>query len=491
MAGLLLSDILTETSDGTEESLQLLRGGDLKAAFLGKYEDAELKLQVVCNSKMVSGKVRKECLLSDSRDCSPHWMIHDTLLVDLIKRGCQPIISASSWAIETQGDQPILDIKRYAVLSEELHRIGWPVPIKSHFFRSLVLPFLSFDTSSFTNLSPELVVMVASHLDIKSYIALAMSSKRIHHILSSETQWKWLLKKKKLSDAKPLACDFDPYEYITYSNIPNEVHTAIMIDTNYKNEEKKEEMKRLAHFLNTVEDPDNKLLLITLHYIIENYSIGMTETEKKFIDEISLSLSCPCKSIHQVSCDVYANITDFDMRVRGEEAEPLQKVVEFKRKRSHDRSKLVGLFRQKEKLNKLALGEATITGGKIPKVMEHWMKLLKKCKKWRIEMLSNIIFDAEDNSFGMPEELTKELARGSIGTMFINDRSLTQSNRTELEKVWTATTEQWKVLCSFCKKVYMECITQIEGWPRILELIESIETKKHDHYKICPAVQKQ
>ena len=54
MAGLLLSDILTETSNGTEECLQLLRGGSLKAAFLGKYEDAELKLQVVCNSKMVS-----------------------------------------------------------------------------------------------------------------------------------------------------------------------------------------------------------------------------------------------------------------------------------------------------------------------------------------------------------------------------------------------------------------------------------------------------
>ena len=484
-----MSDILTETSNGTEECLQMLRGGSLKAAFLGKYEDAELKLQVVCNSKMVSGKVRKECLLSDSKDCSPHWMINDTLLVDLIMRGCQPIISASSWAIERQGDQPIIDIKRYAVLSEELHRIGWPEPIKSHFFRSLVLPFLSLDTSSLTNLSPELVVMVASHLDIKSYLALAMSSKRIHHILSSETQWKWLLKKKKLSDAK--SRDFDPYDYMTQSNIPLEIHVAIMKDTSYKKEEKKEEMKRLAHCLNAVEDPDNKLLLITLHYIIENYSIGMTETEKKFADEISLSLSCPCKSIHQVSCDVYADIADFDMRVRGEQAEPLQKVVEFKRKTATNRSKLVGLFRQKEKLNKLALGEATITGGKIPKDMKHWMKLLKKCEKWRIEKLSNIIFDAEDNSFGMPEELTKELARGSIGTMFINDRSLTQSNRTELEKVWTATTEQWKVLCSFCKKVYMDCITQTEGWPRILELIESIETKKHDHYKICPALQKQ
>ena len=58
---------------------------------------AELKLQVVCNPVMVGGKeVRKECLVSDSRDCTSHWMISDTGLVNLITKGCQPIISASS-----------------------------------------------------------------------------------------------------------------------------------------------------------------------------------------------------------------------------------------------------------------------------------------------------------------------------------------------------------------------------------------------------------
>ena len=135
MANLKLSDMLPETSEEIEESLQLLRGGSLKAAFLGKFKDTELKLQVVCNPVMVAGKeVRKECLVSDSRDCSSHWLISDTGLVDLITRGCQPIISASSWAIEVQGNQPTLVVERYTVLTEQLDRIGWPEPIKSQFF---------------------------------------------------------------------------------------------------------------------------------------------------------------------------------------------------------------------------------------------------------------------------------------------------------------------------------------------------------------------
>ena len=127
--------LLPETSEEIEESIQLLKGGSLKAAFLGKYKDAELKLQVVCNPVMVGGKeVRKECLVSDSRDCSSHWLISDTGLVNLITKGCQPIISASSWAIEVQGNQPILVVERYTVVTEQRDRIGWPEPIESQFF---------------------------------------------------------------------------------------------------------------------------------------------------------------------------------------------------------------------------------------------------------------------------------------------------------------------------------------------------------------------
>ena len=69
-------------------------------------------MQVVSKPEMRSGKLRKVLSVSDSRDSTSHWMIKDTNLVELIKRGCQPIISASAWTMEMQGDLPTLNIER-------------------------------------------------------------------------------------------------------------------------------------------------------------------------------------------------------------------------------------------------------------------------------------------------------------------------------------------------------------------------------------------
>ena len=101
----------------------------MKAAFLGKHKQQELNLQVffllfslvnqlelnlqvVSKPEMQSGKLRKVLSVSDSRDSTSHWMIKDTKLVELIKRGCQPVISASAWTMEMQGEQPTLNIER-------------------------------------------------------------------------------------------------------------------------------------------------------------------------------------------------------------------------------------------------------------------------------------------------------------------------------------------------------------------------------------------
>ena len=109
--------------------LPALRGGSLKAAFLGKHKhpdlnlqvffllfslvnQPELNLQVVSKPEMQSGKLRKVLSVSDSRDSTSHWMIKDTKLVELIRRGCQPVISASAWTMEMQGEQPTLNIER-------------------------------------------------------------------------------------------------------------------------------------------------------------------------------------------------------------------------------------------------------------------------------------------------------------------------------------------------------------------------------------------
>ena len=68
---------------------------------------------MLCDPVMENGEVKKVISLSDSRDCSKHWLISDTGLVDLLKRGRQPVIAASSWYMDLQGDQPTLNIERY------------------------------------------------------------------------------------------------------------------------------------------------------------------------------------------------------------------------------------------------------------------------------------------------------------------------------------------------------------------------------------------
>ena len=115
---------------------------------------------MLCDPVMENGEVKKVISLSDSRDCSKHWLISDTGLVDLLKRGRQPVIAASSWYMDVQGDQPTLNIERYkwsslklsisttniflhclhlivryiVVTEEQENRIGRPDPIKSHFY---------------------------------------------------------------------------------------------------------------------------------------------------------------------------------------------------------------------------------------------------------------------------------------------------------------------------------------------------------------------
>ena len=51
---------------------------------------------------------------------------------------------------------------------------------------------------SLLSLPPELVVMVASHLDVSSYLALASTSSAILDILVSPPHWKALLQKTRM-----------------------------------------------------------------------------------------------------------------------------------------------------------------------------------------------------------------------------------------------------------------------------------------------------
>ena len=86
--------------------------GGQPTASISSFSFISWLMQVISKPEMCSGKLRKVLSVSDSRDSTSHWMIKDTKLVELIKRGCQPVVSASAWTMEMQGDQPTLNIER-------------------------------------------------------------------------------------------------------------------------------------------------------------------------------------------------------------------------------------------------------------------------------------------------------------------------------------------------------------------------------------------
>ena len=210
-------------------------------------------------------------------------------------------------------------------------------------------------STSFLSLPPELVVMVASHLDVSSYIALASSSITILDILVSPLQWKALLKKTNLEQRKT-TMNFKEYNEFTKdldasNDIPKEVRVAI----NLKKKSMEEEVKGLAVFLKSVRDSKGRLLLDLLHFICERFS---TDENTQNV----VSVSCPCNVVHQVTSFGFALLEQAETVVGGLSGKPKQKMVglwfwawDFGPGVEHIEEIVSRILRQKQKVAKLEI----------------------------------------------------------------------------------------------------------------------------------------
>ena len=117
------------------------------------------------------------------------------------------------------------------------------------------------DTSTnLLSLTPEMVAMVASYLDVSSYLALASSSTALIGILVSERKWKTLLQRTRMN-AKRLITQFEYLGgYIDYLDL-----------VNTEKRDMEMEVKELADFLKFVNDPEGKRLLALLDIICERF----------------------------------------------------------------------------------------------------------------------------------------------------------------------------------------------------------------------------
>ena len=113
--------------------------------------------------------------------------------------------------------------------------------------------------SLLTLLPPEMVVMVASHLDVSSYLALASSSKALLNILLSQFNWEALLQRTRMHSGRLDKCE--------YPRVLLEVHQAMSEVRATERKDMEEEVKELAIFLKSVKDPGSRLFLALLDTI--------------------------------------------------------------------------------------------------------------------------------------------------------------------------------------------------------------------------------
>ena len=129
-------------------------------------------------------------------------------------------------------------------------------------------------------LPPELVVMVASYLDLSSYLALAYSSDALLDILISQHQWETLLKKTRQGARQGMM---------------NNSHMSDIWKTEEEDMEL-QDLKQLTEFLRHLKDPEGNLLLALLDLICERFP-----ADPSFEDEEVVSVSCPRHQTHHVT----------------------------------------------------------------------------------------------------------------------------------------------------------------------------------------------
>ena len=270
---------------------------------------------------------------------------------------------------------------------------------------------------SLLSLPPELVVMVASHLDVSSYLALASTSSAILDILVSPPHWKALLQKTRMKKNPGFG---------------------------YKVEEggMEQEVKELAGFIKFATDPKGILLLDLLEHICERFLVD-PKFENDYMSASVASVSCPCLAIHKATSFGFALLEQAEIEVRGAGAKPQQNLVAYKGSGlEHLEAFASRAARQKPKFTKIEIfcmdNSGGWGGGHTWKV---WLKLIQNSKSWKIENLTMLNYLFLD----LVEGLAKEAAQGAVGMMRINDICIANSQMAHLKRLWKITEGEWVV----------------------------------------------
>ena len=327
-------------------------------------------------------------------------------------------------------------------------------------------------SKNFLSLLPaELVVMVASYLDVSSYLNLASSSTNILSVLGSKLQWKNLLLKTKMNRKR---LGEIRYAWAVKLEIP-------ITNTNYFECEKKdmeEEVKKLAAFLKFAEIEEG--LLALLHTICERFPFDLESLGKIPVDLVSLR--CPCNEDHKVSPFGFAMLELAETIVGGPEAEPVQDLLEL----SFDNKEYgtivdyleeisMRALRQKQKIYTLEMINLTTCN---EREKEAFLKVLQRCESWEIGSVEFEEDNSEDNFVELIQGLAEgeEEDRGTIERVSIHSKIVSRCTLGVLKKVWNITQKYFQVCCLLCGFSSLVTPGQTKKWAKIVNSV-----KKNTH----------
>ena len=273
---------------------------------------------------------------------------------------------------------------------------------------------------SFSNMPPELVVLIASYLDVTSYLAFASSSTATLNVLMSEVKWKLILQRINLNKWNLKSCES-------------------FAENGEKERDLQKIVKRLAQLLQYVEDPDSKLRLSLLHKICQRFPpppplFGIEDETWSYKEAVSLS--CPCNAVHKVSACGFALLEQAELQMaRCTNGQPLQKLVSCKYNKVRHLEEFASRAVRQE-IEKIDI-YSVIDPGKYWGRKKETHELVKNCESWSI-------IQCWVDSVALLEVLAKEADRGWIRKVVITDDMIRKSKVEDLKKLWRITF-QWEV----------------------------------------------
>ena len=315
---------------------------------------------------------------------------------------------------------------------------------------------------SLLHLPPEMLTMVASYLDLSSYIALSKSCSLLLNTLAPHPEkWKVLLQNTKMGLGQ--------------------------LGTVRK-------AREAGEFLAFLENPDNKLILELFHKICAgNPAVSRTIP---FVQDLSslpvqelfnllalckrdfVSVSCPCQVTHEVTSYGFAILQLVEMALRRSNRIKIEElnIVSFKSEVADYLNKFA--FKALEQDQMIESVELFSYRGGLESF--ELSAILQNTKKWRFE-----ICFVDDPA--LVQVLSQEAERGKIGQLHIKDQALAKVKAGQLKKVWKITSS-WGVMCSQCRKC-IDVVFRYQGWLEMQKMIERVKRGNLTHYnkKGCKA----